>query len=139
MIIDFGAHATDEATFWSSWVSAGICSAKNVFTTEYADRVEVTTSWTGIVESSPGVNVSGWHCNVRASGLVAVQFTYGLTQTDGNGNLLSIWDRTWAVEVFNLTYQDADPETGLPAGYRNVFGVTYIDLADLATPANIWA
>ena len=84
--------------------------------------------------------VSGWHCNVRVtnSGGLVDEMTYGLPQTDESGNLLNVFDRTWAVNIFQLSEQPADPETGFPAGYRNATGVTYCDARDISTPENTW-
>lgn len=84
-------------------------------------------------------NVPGWHCNARVFGSLEQQFIYGLNQTDANGNLLDIFDRTWAAEVFQLSEQPEDPETGFPAGYRNNTGVTYTDSRNFSSPSNVWA
>lgn len=92
---------------------------------------------------TPAVMVSGWHCNVIVYGEHLIDptlqgsLTYGLDQHDEDGNLKSIWDRTWADLVFSLTEQAADPSTGFPAGYRNATGVTYCDPAEFSSPSNI--
>ena len=65
------------------------------------------------------------------------EFTHTLEQHDQAGDLLPLWDRTWAAEVFGLTAQPADPETGFPAGMRNTAGVTYADPMDIHTPTNV--
>lgn len=131
-MIAFGVWAPDEATFWQSWIDAGICSAPNVFTPEYRG-IEVTTTWPGIVINGEGEPVPGWHCNVRVVGPLEAEFTYGLPQEG------TIWERTWAAEVFGLTPQESDPVTGFPAGYRNGSGVTYADPAAFLSPSNVWA
>lgn len=134
-MIEFGVYAPDEETFWQSWQSAGIVDEDRRFKPEYFNGVQTTAgAWSGQIE---GVN--GWHCNVRVYGPLAAEMTYGLPQTDANGNLLDIFDRTWAAEVFQLTEQPADPTTGFPAGYRNSNGVTYADSRNFSSPANVWA
>ena len=165
MAIDFGVWAPDEQTFWQSWIDAGIGNFydddNNVtrfgdgqwrYAPEYRG-IQTTTSWSGIITKTPAVLdengevvtpavlVPGWHTNVRVYGkdLIA-QFTQGLEQQDEDGNLKRIWDRTHAARVFGLQYKEADAATGFPAGYRNVSsGVTYADIADFSSPANVWA
>lgn len=62
-------------------------------------------------------------------------------QTNPDGTLKSIWDRTWATHVFNLEYAAADPATGFKAGHRSVTfpTVRYADSALWASPANVIA
>ncbi len=156
----FGVWAPDAATFWQSWVTAGICTAPNVFTPEYAGKLQLSTQteqgWTPtratgqMITDAMGnlvperVPVSGWHCNVKVHdpALIAM-FTHQLPQTDQDGKLLPLFERTWAGEVFQLTEQPADPTTGFPAGMRNSSGVTYADLTPGVTPfkspTNTWA
>lgn len=83
--------------------------------------------------------VPGWHANVHVYGDLAAEMTYGLAQTDVDGNMLDVFDRTWATHIFALTEQSADPVTGFPAGYRNSDGVTYCDSRDLSSPTCVWA
>jgi len=152
----FGVWSPDEATFWQSWVTAGIVTAPNVFTPEYAGKLQLSTQteqgWTptratGQMITDPMGNlvpervaVSGWHANVRVydPALVAM-FTHSLPQTDAEGKLLPLFQRTWAAEVFQLTEQPASVETGFPAGFRNSAGVTYADVIAFSSPTNTWA
>lgn len=149
--IDFEVWSPDEATFWASWVTANICTGPYEFTAEYpgiliSDQTAqgwVPTRATGeLDENGQSIleAVPGWHANVRITdpGLIW-QFTNGLPQTDANGVLLNVFERTWATYVFALTEQPEDPVTGFPAGYRNANGVTYCDSRDISTPANVWA
>jgi hypothetical protein len=149
-MITFGVWAPDEATFWASWQAAGIVDANRNFKPEYSNGIQLTTSWGGQVVKTPAVMdgmtvvtpavmVPGWHCNVRVYGQLEAEFTYGLAQTDANGDVKDIFDRTWAAEVFTLTEQAADPVTGFPAGYRNSQGVTYTDARNFSSPSNVWA
>lgn len=152
-MISFGVWSPDEDTFWASWVEAGICSAPRVYEPEYAGQLDTTTSWPGIVVKTPAVIdpatmqiitpaviVPGWHTNVRVYGPALIaQFTAGMPQTDADGKLLPIWQRTHAAVVFNLTAQAADPDTGFPSGYRNSTGVTYADHNAFTSPRNVWA
>lgn len=138
-MISFGVWSPDEATFWQSWQQAGIVDEDRNFTPEYADHIQITTSWEGIVTDGEGSVIPGWHCNVRVGGVLEQQFTYGLNQTDPEtGDLLDIFDRTWAAEVFGLTEQPADETTGFPAGFRNNLGVTYTDARNFTSPSNVW-
>ena len=140
-MIQFGVWAPDEATFWASWIARGICTAPHVFAPQYSG-IETTHSWDGIVTKQTGTDenglpimtpVPGWHTNVRLSGPLEAQFTAGLPQTG------TIWERTHAATVFGLTLQDADPETGFPAGMRSSAGVVYADPSAFSSPSNVWA
>ena len=146
--IDFAVWAPDEATFWASWVAAGICTEPGVLAARYQGvECSALMGWPGIImKSQPvydgdgkllqeAVVVPGWHCNVRVTGDLVHAFTAGLEQTGPDGLPLPIWDRTWAEYVFPLTEQPADPETGFPAGYRSAQGVTYADAADIKSPS----
>jgi len=137
-MINFGVWAPDEQTFWTSWQNAGICDAERNLLSPYNQCVQLTAGlWPGTVERN-GVPVEGWHCNVRVFGLVEDQFTSNIEQYDENGVLRDVIDRTWAVVAFSLTEQPADTETGFPAGWRSSTGVTYTDIRNFSTPANVW-
>jgi hypothetical protein len=149
-MLTFGIWSPDEATFWTSWRNRGIVDAQNNFMPEYSNGIQLTTSWGGQVVKTPAVMdgttvvtpavmVPGWHCNARVFGSLEQQFIYGLNQVDENGQLLDIFDRTWAAEVFGLTEQPADPDTGFPAGWRNGVGITYTDSRNFSSPSNVWA
>jgi hypothetical protein len=149
-MINFGIWAPDEATFWQSWQTAGIVDENRNFKPEYSEIQITAGAWGGQVVKTPAVMdgttvvtpavmVSGWHCNARVFGSLEQQFIYGLNQTDQDGNLLDIFDRTWAAEIFQLTEKPEDPETGFPAGYRNNTGVTYTDSRNFSSPSNVWA
>lgn len=150
--IRFAVWSPDEATFRQSWIDAGILKNEPgyVFAPEYPGvEITATQGWSGIIVKvpevrdaegnviAPAVVVPGWHCNVTVTGTLVAEMTYGLPQTDESGNLLSVFDRTWAMNIFTLTEQAADPVSGFPAGYRNAAGVTYADMADISTPANV--
>lgn len=136
--IDLAVWAPDQQTFWSSWKQAGIVDAQRAFTPEYPGiqvSDQTTQGWTPT--DHDGNPVPGWHANVRVAGPLVQEFTYGLNQTGENGDVLPLFERTWAAEVFGLTEQPADPQTGFPAGMRNSAGVTYADTRDIRTPTNI--
>lgn len=148
-MIEFGVWSPDEATFWTSWQNARICDAERNLLSPYNQCVQLTAgTGFGVVERATGQNdedgvpieevVAGWHCNVRVFGLVEEQFTSNIEQYDENGLLRDVMDRTWAVVAFSLTEQAADPETGFPAGWRSSTGVTYTDIRNFSTPANVW-
>lgn len=152
MILTFGVWSPDEATFWASWVARGICTEAGKFAAAYSG-IETTHSWGGQVVQTPAVMdgmkvvtpavlVSGWHCNVRVSNPTLVaQMTAGLTQTDADGKLLSIWDRTYAAKFFGLSPVDMDKGTLFPAGMMGdpKFGVRYCDPSAFKSPSNVWA
>lgn len=142
--LTFAVRAPDSDTFWNSWITAGICTAPHEYTEAYRDHIEVRDwgsgqiSTTSIVDGEPVTTIKpGWFCNCRVTGALVAEMTYGLNQFDQDGNLLSIFDRTWATNVFSLTEQPADPESGFPTGYRNSTGVHYADMADIATPYEV--
>lgn len=139
-MINFCVLSPDEEIFWNSWIAAGICSAPREFTEEYQDHIQISDQtsqgWAPVKDDNV---VPGWHANVRVGGVLEQQFTYGLSQTDENGNLLPLFDRTWAAEIFQLTPTEIDPVTGFKSGYQNASGVRYADASEWATPANVWA
>lgn len=148
--LDFAVWAPDADTFWNSWIAAGICTAPYEFTAEYPGITisdQTSQGWTptratGQTDANGNAirePVPGWHANVRIVGGLVWQFTNGLPQTDENGAVLDLFQRTWATMVFSLTQQPTDPVTGFPAGYRNADGVTYCDTRDIRTPTNVFA
>lgn len=137
-MINFGVWAPSQEVFWQTWIDAGICSAPGEYLPPYAGGVDTTaSSWDGIVYKN-GVTVPGWHCNVRVFGNLADQMTQGLEMCDAEGNLKSVWDRTHARAFFQLTLEPENEETGFPAGYRSVTGVTYADASDFSSPTNVF-
>lgn len=148
-MIEFSLWSPDEATFWQSWIDAGICSAPREFTAAYPGIMisdQSSQGWTPtratgeIVDGVPVMApVPGWHANARVHGPLVAEMTYGLEQTDEDGNLLSVFDRTWANLIFHLTQQPADLATGFPAGWRSATGVTYCDPRYFSSPSNVWA
>jgi len=132
-MIEFGLWAPSREAVIQSWVAAGILDVNGIPTPDYSG-VQMTDSWPGIIDG-----VAGYHCNVRVSGPLVAEMTYGLPQHDAGGNLLDVFDRTWAAQIFQLTAQPADPVTGFPAGMRNSAGVTYCDIRDIVTPSCVWA
>lgn len=139
--IHFVVWSPNESTFWQSWVTAGICTAPYEFTEGYAGCIIWSTQsdqgWTPLDDE--GNPIPGWHGNFKVFGTLAAEMTHAKDQYDAEGNLLSIWDRTWAALIFNLDLCEADPETGFPAGYCNSYGVTYADARDVNSPSNVWA
>ena len=136
--IDFAVWSPTEEVFWNSWIARNICTAPYQWTPDYpgiqiSDQIQ--QGWTPMRED--GSPVPGWHANVRITGPLVAEFTHMLEQYGEDGDLLPLWDRTWAAEVFGLTDQPADPETGFPAGMRNTAGVTYADPMDIHTPTNV--
>lgn len=133
-MIYFGVWAPSEQVFWQSWIDAGICNEQRVFAQGYAGYIDISDQTVqGWIPTRDGVVIPGWHANIRVWGALEAEFTYGRPQTG------SVWDRTWAKEIFLLQEQPASEETGFPAGYRNSVGVTYTDSTDFTNPRNVWA
>lgn len=155
-MIEFGIKAPSETVFWQSWVDAGIVRQgdpeKNepsyVFNDDYREIQLTAGVWDGVITKPTGEvdeednpvyeTVPGWHCNARVYGSLEAEMTYGLDPYDENGVLKNVFDRTWAKEIFQLTWQDADPVSGFPAGYKNSAGVVYADMRDFSSPSNGW-
>lgn len=151
MQLRFAIRATSEADFWQSWEAAGIVDANRHYRPEYPGIIVygqdmpsggwTPTRSTGQVDEDGNdirEAVSGWHANVVVDGPLATEMTYGLAQSGPDGEQLSIFDRTWATNIFNLTWQEADPVSCFPAGYRNAAGtVSYCDQSDFKSPTNV--
>lgn len=149
MELQFALKATSEADFWASWKTAGIVTAPGMYAPEYPGIIvygqteqgwQPTRSTGQVDEDGNDIRevVPGWHANVTVSGPLAAEMTHGLNQTGPDGEQLSIFDRTWATNIFNLTWQEEDPVSGFPAGYRNASGtVSYCDPADFKSPTNV--
>lgn len=140
MSLDFALKSPDEATFWASWIKAGICSEPREFTPEYPGILisdQTSQGWTPMKNGTP---VSGWHANIRITdqGLID-RFTADLAQVDADGNLLPLFERTHAAAFFGLTNQPADPISGFPAGMRSTDGITYTDPSEFKSATNTWA
>jgi len=135
--------ALGEEAFRQKWIAAGILedAPGYVFREAYRNGVELTATqgWPGIITDAEDNTVPGWHCNCLAWGDVAEAMTAGLAQTDAEGNLLPLMQRTWAAYVFGLSETQAiDPESGFPYEATVQDGsIQYGDPADLATPANV--
>lgn len=148
--IDFALWSPTEATFWQDWTTAGIVTEPYQFTPSYpgiiiSDQTKqgwVPTRATGQLDQDgrPIMEaVPGWHANVRIEGPLVDQFTAGLPQTDAQGKLLPLFQRTHATAFFGLTQQPADATTGFPAGMRSKTGVHYCDPTTFKSPSNVWA
>lgn len=83
--------------------------------------------------------VEGHHANLRCFGSLAEWFTEGKPQTDTEGNLLSIFERTKILDIIEGLEFTQIPSEGVPAGYRGPNGVVLIDPASVKTPYNVWA
>lgn len=88
---------------------------------------------------TPAVVIAGHHVNVRFAGESADALTDGLPQTDAEGNLLPLMQRTWAAYVFGLVETAAiDPTSGFPFQATTEAGdIQYGDPADLSSPSNV--
>lgn len=143
-MISFGIWADTEATFWDSWIAAGIATAPNQLAPEYRElQLSTQTQQGWCPMKADGTPVPGFHANARVmpGSALHTQFTYGLAQMNEDGTPKTIWERTWADMVFSLEYVAADPLTGFKAGHRSVTfpGVRYADGSLWASPANVIA
>lgn len=140
--------AAAKLVFMQSWVDAEIFDAEYNYLPPFAGALATNAdSWPGIVvkqhESAPGagdaVLVPAWHTNVVVYGpqLIAA-FLNGQPLVNEDGSRRSVWEYTHAAAYFQLTWKDADPETGFPAGYQSASGVVYADAADFTSPANVF-
>ncbi len=159
MQIDFAIYDSDiqGENVRHDWIAAGILidAPGWQFTENYTGIIissQTNQGWaptktTGqIITDSFGnkipeiIPVPGWHANVRVVGYVAEAMTANLPQTDENGNLLPLWERTWAEYIFQLVEVDLDPITNFPSGFRNsVSGVKYCDPVLFKSPTNVIA
>lgn len=149
-MILFNGWAPDEATFWQSWVKAGIVDEDRNFLPGYAGFVDVNSQsdqgWTPTKQIGTDQDgkpilevVLGWHFNARVWGQLEAQMCHDLEQYNEDGTLKNVFERTYAALIFNLEPKEADEETGFPAGYRNEDGVTYADASAFSSPSNVWA
>lgn len=134
--IRFTIHAPSEAAVRAKWAEAGILVSADgwEFAPAYDIEITATQGWSGEIEGVPG-----WHANAYARGVTYDAMTEGLAQTDAEGNLLPLMQRTWAAYVFGLVETAAiDPESGFPFQATTAAGdIQYGDPADLVSPSNV--
>jgi hypothetical protein len=86
-------------------------------------------------DETPPVLKTGWHCNVRVSGIREQEEIEGLEQTDAEGNLLPAAQRTH----FGISFS----ETGSPTADGATEGVIYANVAlineqTIVSPQRVW-
>ena len=86
-------------------------------------------------EITPPTIKTGWHCNVRISGEREQQEIEGLEQTDAEGNLLPVSQRTH----FGISFS----ETGSPTADGATEGIIYANVAlinetTIVSPQRVW-
>jgi len=95
------------------------------------------------VEITPAMVIPGWHVNVRYFDAAAEALTQGLAQTDAEGNLLGLFQRTRILDLIDARTGEAMAWSAnaapLPAGYVNADGVRLYDSVTLKTPSRVWA
>jgi hypothetical protein len=117
---------------------AGINIDPQIGTPEYETGitiVDVPGSGGGDEGLVPPVLKSGWHCNVRVSGEREQQEIEGLEQTDAEGNLLPVSERTH----FGISFS----ETGSPTADGATEGIVYANVAlineqTIVSPQRVW-
>jgi hypothetical protein len=97
--------------------------------------VDVPGSGGGDEELVPPVLKTGWHCNVRLSGEREQQEIDGLEQTDAEGNLLPVSERTH----FGIAFSD----NGTVVADGTTEGVQYANVAlinelTIVSPQRVW-
>jgi hypothetical protein len=104
-------------------------------TPEYATGIPIQKP-AAIVRAGPPQFVQGFSSNIRVSGQKALEQIAGLPQTDAQGNLLPLRDRTRLGQTFQVDGVEWDGEkgaTGLSDG-----GVTFIDPESIASQQRVW-
>lgn len=143
--------ANGEEALRAKWIEAGILEDADSwnFTAPYDVEITATQGWSGIITKPTGElsedgmpimqEVPGWHANAIARGHTAEAMIEGLPQTDANGNLLPLMQRTWAAYIFGLVETQAvDPTSGFPYQATVEDGsIQYGDPSEIATPANV--
>jgi hypothetical protein len=83
----------------------------------------------------PAVIKSGWHCNVRISGEREAQEIDGLPQTDAEGNLLPVSQRTH----FGIAFSDSGTVVvdGTTEGVQYA-NVALINETTVVSPQRVW-
>jgi len=86
-------------------------------------------------DETPAVLKTGWHCNVRVSGGREQEEIEGLPQTDENGNLLPVSQRTH----FGMTFTN----TGNVIADGTAEGIQYANVAllnelTIESPQRVW-
>jgi len=86
-------------------------------------------------EVTPPILKTGWHCNVRISGEREQEEIEGLPQTDEDGNLLPVSQRT----DFGITFSD----NGTVVADGATEGISYVNVAlidetTIESPQRVW-
>ena len=136
--LDIAAWSTSEEQFWATMRGLGVVTdvdGTRVQSPEWSGMHFSTQTDQGWVPTDKEGNPRlGWHANIRIDGPLFEELTKGLDLDPG------VFDRSWLPELWQLEHRPADPVTNLPGGYITPDGgVVLVDLADIATPANVWA
>lgn len=87
---------------------------------------------------TPAVMIDGHHVNFRVYGELAKMLTHGLPQTDYDGTLLPLFQRTRILTLIpNLVWVPITEE-GVPEGYEGPNQVRLFDPALVANRARVW-
>lgn len=152
MTIEVTAWAPDQATAQAFMVEVGIAEivdgefvpslVGNIDEIGPIVKVPAETDADGNIVT-PAVVIAGHHVNVRFAGESADALTDGLPQTDGDGNLLSLFERTHILDM--VSQRTGQPMTweplaldGVPPGYVNAAGVRLFDPAVINSRARVW-
>ena len=158
-MLEIACHAPDRDTFWTALADHNVVEI-DAETGE--PRAAIVNPDTGLNEIdwvelgdlvktpavldengdvvTPAVMYGLHFVNMRGWGSFEAGMTAGLDQTDEEGNLKWLFDRTHLSSAFpTLINYELDPLGGTPRGYAGSSGVHFYDPADLNNRANVWA
>lgn len=87
---------------------------------------------------TPAIVVEGHHVNLLAYGDIESMLTAGLPQTDAEGNLLDIFQRTRLLTLIPGLTWDSISEVGEPPGYIGMNGVKLYDRSAVTHRSRVW-
>ena len=88
---------------------------------------------------TPPVMIDGHHVNFRVYGDLAAMLTDGLPQTDAEGNLLGLFERTHILDLIPGLAWQAITEDGVPEGYEGPNQVRLFDPTTVSSRSRVWA
>lgn len=132
MTLQLFVWAPDRQSFIDGMVANG-------FATLDAEGNPVWHPETQVDEVGPIGEVGGHHVNLRGFGQLEAQLTVGLPQTNEDGSLKSVFERTHILTMVPDVVWDPVTEDGVPAGFVGPHGVRLYDPASVANPRRVWA
>jgi len=142
MTIQLYAWAPDRKCFIEGVTTYGVGDAK--FAALDADgnpvwHPEIQVDEIGPICKGEQGAVCGHHVNLRGFGQMEAQLTAGLEQTNPDGSLKSVFERTHILTIVPSAVWQPVTENGVPAGFVGPHGVRLYDPASVANPRRVWA